>query len=302
MKDLHPLAGVYAASLTPLNADQSLDLASVPALLEFLAGRGCDGALIFGTTGEGPSFSPRERETVMRAAAEARRALPGFRLLAGTGTPSLSESIELTRLAFDLGYEGVVALPPYYFRRAAEAGIFAWFSALIQAAVPEGKYLLGYHIPGLTGVGFSLDLLERLKTAFPGRFAGIKDSSHDEPFARGLGERFGSDLLVLSGTDSLLTLALQNGAQGCITAPASLISPDLHLVWEAFKNGGDMSLHQPRVTEQRHVLEKASPFPPVLKALIHRLHNLPRWSLRPPLEPLAPEVEEMLVSEMTQLA
>ncbi len=302
MADLHPLSGVYAASLTPLGADGALDLDSVSPLMEFLASRGCHGALLLGTTGEGPSFSPGERARLWQAAAQARGRLPGFRLLAGTGTPSLSETIDLTRLAFELGFEGVVVLPPYYFRKASDDGLFDWFSELIRAAVPAGKYLLGYHIPGLAGVGFSLDLLARLKTAFPESFAGLKDSSHDEAFARQLGERFGRDLLVLSGTDSLLQLALENGAQGCITAPANLISPDLRLVWEAFLQGKDMGAHQPRVTEQRHILEKVSPFPPVLKALIHRLHGMPRWSLRPPLQALSPEVEEQLVSAMAQLA
>ena len=60
---LHPLSGVYAASLTPLKADYSLDLDSVPVYLDFLAKRGCHGALLLGTTGEGPSFSPAERLT-----------------------------------------------------------------------------------------------------------------------------------------------------------------------------------------------------------------------------------------------
>lgn len=300
MTGLHPLAGVYAASLTPLGADGALDLDSVPSLLGFLSSRGCHGALIFGTTGEGPSFSTGEREILWRTAVQNRPS--GFRLLAGTGTPSLTETIHLTRLAFNLGFEGVVVLPPYYFRKAGEEGLFEWFSELIRQAVPSDGYLLGYHIPGLTGVGFSLDLLDRLRTAFPGQFAGIKDSSHDEDLARQLGERFGRDLLVLSGTDSLLQTALENRAQGCITAPANLISPDLRLVWEAFRSGKDMGAHQPRVTEQRHILEKVSPFPPVLKALIHRLHGFPRWNLRPPLQPLSPGLEEQLVSEMAQLA
>src|SRR3990172_8323593 len=95
----HPLAGVYAAAVTPLQeADSSLDLDSVPVLLKFLASRGCHGAVLFGTTGEGPSFSASEREAVLRAASAARAFLPGFRLIAGTGTPSISETIVLTRL------------------------------------------------------------------------------------------------------------------------------------------------------------------------------------------------------------
>lgn len=305
---LHPLAGVYAAALTPLRAAEagdggsSFDLASVPALLRFLQERGCHGALFFGTTGEGPSFSPSEREPLLHAASIARERMPGFRLLAGTGTPSLSETIELTRLAFRLGYDGVVVLPPYYFRKATEDGLFAWFSELIRKAVPSEGFLLGYNIPPLTGVGFSLDLLSRLKDAFPGKFAGIKDSSHDTDYARALGERFGTDLLVLSGTDSYLQLAMQNGAQGCITAPASLISPDLRLIWEGFLRGEDVTALQERVAEQRHVLEAYPPFPPLLKALVHRLHGMPRWAVRPPLEPLSVEVEEKALAEFSQAA
>ena len=112
MTSQHPLAGVYAAAVTPLKSDLTLDLDSIPVLLAFLAARGCHGAVLFGTTGEGPSFSPAEREALLRAACEARQSLSGFRLLAGTGTPSVAETIDLTKLAFDLGYEGVLVVPP----------------------------------------------------------------------------------------------------------------------------------------------------------------------------------------------
>ncbi len=284
MTDLHPLAGVYAAAVTPLKHDSTLDLEAVPALLRFLASRGCHGALLFGTTGEGPSFSPKERETLLRSARVYRQQLPGFKLLAGTGTPSLSESIDLTKLAFDLGYDGVVVLPPYYFRKATDEGLFNWFSELITKAVPANKYLLGYHIPSAAGIGFSLDLLARLKNAFPTQFAGIKDSSHDEAFSTAVGERFGKDLLVLNGTDSYFHHALKNHAQGAITAAANLLSEDLREIWDLFQEGKDPSEVQARVTEQRHILEKYSPFPPTLKALLHKLHDMPRWIVRPPLE------------------
>ena len=293
MTDNHPLAGVYAAAVTPLKADSTFDLESVPALLHFLASRGCHGALLFGTTGEGPSFSPREREILMRSARVYRQQLPGFKLLAGTGTPSLGESIDLTKLAFDLGYDGVVVLPPYYFRKATDEGLFNWFSELMKKAVPAHGYLLGYHIPATSGVGLSLDLLARLKDAFPDQFAGIKDSSHDESLATALGERFGKDLLVLNGTDSYFHHALKNQAQGAITAAANLISEDLREVWDLYQAGQDPSAAQERVTHYRHILEKYMPFPPILKSLLHKLHNFPKWTVRPPLE----EMEEKKVVE-----
>jgi 4-hydroxy-tetrahydrodipicolinate synthase len=301
MTDLHPLAGVYAAAVTPLKYDSTFDLEAVPVLLRFLASRGCHGALLFGTTGEGPSFSPKEREILMRSARVYRQQLPGFKLLAGTGTPSLSETIELTKLSFDLGYDGVVVLPPYYFRKATDEGLFNWFSELITKAVPAKGYLLGYHIPGAAGIGFSLDLLARLKDSFPNQFAGIKDSSHDESFATALGQRFGKDLLVLNGTDSYFHHALKNHAQGAITAPANLISEDLRKIWDLFQEDKDPTEAQARVTKQRHILEKYMPFPPILKSLLHKLYEFPKWTVRPPLEEISAELESQALKEFESL-
>ena len=299
MTSQHPLAGVYAASVTPLRRmyGSTLDLESVPALLSFFAARGCHGSVLFGTTGEGPSFSPAEREKLMRAACEARQELPGFRLIAGTGTPSLSETIELTRLAFDLGYDAALVVPPYYFRKATDDGLFNWFSELITTAVPSDRYILGYHFPNVAGIGFSMELLARLKDAFPVQFAGIKDSSHDSELARRLGERFGSDLAVFTGTDSYLQLAMENKAAGCITAPANLLSPELREVWNCMNEGKDASAAQASVKKQRDILDKYPPFPPTLKALLHRLHGFPKWSVKPPLVEISPEMEEKVVSE-----
>jgi 4-hydroxy-tetrahydrodipicolinate synthase len=303
MTTQHPLAGVYAAAVTPLREqhDSSLDLESVPVLMKFLGSRGCQGMVIFGTTGEGPSFSPSEREALMRTASEFRQVMPGFRLLAGTGTPSLSETIDLTKLAFDLGCDGVLVLPPYYFRNAADNGLFAWFSELIRKAVPSNGYLLGYHFPSVAGIGFSIELLARLKDAFPVQFAGIKDSSHDPDLASTLGEKFGSDFVALTGTDSYLQLAMQNKAAGCITAAANIISPDLREVWDLIQEGKDASQAQERVTKQRDILDKYPPIPATLKALLHRIHGLPRWDVRPPLESISPELEERVVQEFEGL-
>lgn len=301
MTSTHPLAGVYAAAVTPLDHDSNLDLDSVPRLMKFLASRGCHGMVLFGTTGEGPSFSPAEREALMRAVCDQRAQFPGFRLIAGTGTPSLSESIDLTKLAFDLGYDAALVVPPYYFRKATDDGLFKWFSELINKAVPSDKYIIGYHFPNMAGIGFSIDLLARLKDAFPTQFAGIKDSSHDADLARNLGEKFGHDLVALTGTDTYLKLAMENKAAGCITAPANIISPDLRAVWDGMRDGRDISEAQARVDHQRHLLEKYPPFPPTLKTLLHRLHGFPRWSVKPPLESISQELEEKVVAEFQAL-
>jgi len=298
--DQHPLSGVYAAALTPLKSDSTPDIEAIPAFLAFLAERGCHGALVFGTTGEGPSFSPEERKVVWDTALKIRQTHPDFRLLAGTGTPSLAESIDLTKTAFELGYDGVVVLPPYYFRKASDDGLFRWFEELIQKAIPSDGYLLGYHFPDVAGIGFSMPLLKRLKDAFPVQFAGIKDSSHDPALASTLGRTFGSDLAVFSGTDSYFSMALQNQAAGCITAPANLISPGLRAIYDASLHDDDLSDTQALVTRQRHVLERYMPFPPALKAILAQLYDFPNWPVRPPMVEIPDETAAQAAKELQE--
>jgi 4-hydroxy-tetrahydrodipicolinate synthase len=301
MTDFQRLAGVYAAALTPLKPDYSPDPTALPALLDFLARRGCHGALLFGTTGEGPSFTPQERLLVFRAALDIRQIHPGFRLLLGTGTPSLEETVELTRAAFDLGADGVVVLPPYYFRKVSDEGLLTWYNQIIQRSVPSGGAVFGYHIPPITGVGLSFELLARLKDAFPDRFAGIKDSSADAQHAQEVGARFGADLLILNGTDRLFSLALQAGASGCITALANLFSPELRQVWDAHLRGDTDGKAQTRLNAARAVSESYPPAPPLLKMLMARWHGFPRWPVRPPLLPMSTELADKVAAEIEPL-
>ncbi len=283
--ELHPLAGIYAAAITPIKENgYALDPEAATAYLGFLAERGCHGVLLFGTTGEGPSFSAEERIQLFKSAVAVRQTYPEFRLLAGTGTPSLTETIALNQAAFDAGFEGVVTLPPFYFRAASQEGLFQWFDTVIRESVPAGKYLLGYHIPKVSGVPLHHDLLDRLKDAHPNKFAGIKDSSHDLDHARQLGQRFGRALLVLNGTDSYLLDALKFDAQGAITAPANIISPHMRALWDAFLSNEETESIQAEITLIREVLEKYMPFPPILKALVAELFDLPHWRVRPPLD------------------
>ena len=290
--------GIFAAAITPLRSDFSPDLSVLPSYLDFLAQRGCHGALLLGTTGEGPSFSPEQRRDVFRAALKVRQEHPEFRLLAGTGTPSLDETIALTHSAFDLGMDGVVVLPPYYFRKASDDGLFTWYQEVIHQAVPNDGAFFGYHFPGMSGVPLSLDLLARLKDTFANQFKGIKDSSGDPAFAEELGTRFGKDLVVFTGNDSLFTLALQSHAAGCITALANLISPDLRRLWDTSQSSQPDLKLQEKVNSVRAICEQYPPAPPLLKALLARYFGFPRWPVCPPLLPLPLETEDIVASQL----
>jgi 4-hydroxy-tetrahydrodipicolinate synthase len=278
----HP-KGVFAAAVTPLKPDLSPDLDGLAKLIQFLAQRGCHGILLMGTTGEGPSFSIQERMTVYRAAVEVRRSLPNIQLLAGTGTPSLEDTILLTKASFDLGYDGVVVLPPYYFRKTTDEGLLAWFSQVLDKAVPADGVVLGYHIPPMSGISLSLELLSRLKDAYPRQFCGIKDSSGDPEWARTLGTHFGSDLTVLNGNDRLFSLALQSKASGCITALANILSPLHRTVWDNFQAGIKDENTQAKLSHLRDICDCYPPMPPLLKLILAKLYGFPPSRVKPPL-------------------
>ena len=301
MQTSQRINGVFAAALTPLNEDFSIQVEALPGLLHFLAARGCHGALLFGTTGEGPSFSAKERRRVFRAVYTLRQDLPGFKLLAGTGTPSLDDTIHLTRAAFEHGFDGVVVLPPYYFRKATDEGLFAWYQNVIQKSVPGDGVLLGYHIPSISGVSLSIDLLTRLKDAFPQQFGGLKDSSGESEYSQQLGQRFGEDFIVLTGSDGLFGQALEKHASGCITAMANLFSPLLREVWDSFYVGKPYTQAQAQLIVRRDILSTYAPNASILKALLPRLHNLPAWPVRPPLIPTRPDLVEKALQELAAL-
>lgn len=296
------LSGVFVAAVTPLDSQAEIIFDDLPLLLQFLIKRGCHGALILGTTGEGPSFANHERIQLLQAALQIRQVNPDFCLLVGTGTPALEDTIYLTQQAFDLGADGVVVLPPYFFRKVNDLGLFEWYSQVIRRAVPSGSAVLLYHLPSITGISLSLDLIARVIDAFPDRLIGIKDSSTDPEFARQLGQRFADSLLIFNGTDDLFDLALNHSARGCITALANVRSPDARAIWDMHQSGTDPSEFQTRLSAARHVMNRFPPNPPLYKSLLHHIHGFPVWGVRLPLVQLpAGQAEQILNAALSEV-
>lgn len=294
-----PISGVFAAAVTPLKATGAPDLDSFPGFLEFLANRGCHGALLLGTTGEGPSFSFDERVAIWRASAAGRP--KDFILMAGTGTPSLAETIALNQTAFDLGYDAVVVLPPYFFRNASEDGLFTWFSQVIEQSVPEGRWLLGYNIPAVSGVPLSVSLLLRLNAAFPSRFGGLKDSTGDFESSKSYVAALpGKSVLV--GNDKLMAPGLAEGAAGCITALANTRSLELRSIYDAHARGEMTSEMQAALDPIRSAMDAMPSAPAYLKALLHAQHEFPLWPVRAPLQDFSSRQTQQALSALEPIS
>ena len=271
--------GVNAAVLTAMNADLSVDIDRMTAHSRWLLANGCNNLAILGTTGEANSLGISERIAVMEGLVE--RGIPATRLLPGTGTTALTDTVLLTRRAAELGCRGALLLPPFYYKNPSDDGLFAYFAEVIQRTGGDIKLYL-YHFPQQAVVGFGVPLIARLLGAFPGVVKGIKDSSGDYANSKAYADHFAKDgFEVYAGDDSLLRPMLQVGGAGCITAAANVncaIGAEVYANWDAA--GGEQA--QLMLTATRKAVTSV-PLIPGLKSLVARNTGDGRWTaIRPP--------------------
>src|SRR5208282_806802 len=176
------LHGVIAAIATAIDETGEPDCAHSLALARFLLDNGCDGLNVLGTTGEGTSFSLRQRLAVMSAYAAS--GLPLRRLLVGTGAAALDDAVTLTGHAAELGFAGALVLPPFYYKGVPDDGLAAYIGALVAATTDRPIPIYLYHYPQLSGLPWHPGLIRRLREAHGARIIGLKDSSGDMAYAR----------------------------------------------------------------------------------------------------------------------
>jgi 4-hydroxy-tetrahydrodipicolinate synthase len=294
------LPGIYAAVVTPLTAHLAPDLDALPPLLDFLAQRGCHGVVLLGTTGEGPSFSLDERTAFIRAAVQHRDATrPDLRLIAGTGCANLSETISLTRAAFDAGADAALVLPAFYFKNVSAAGLATYFEAIVQAAVPSDGRLLVYHIPQVSGVAIPDETLTRLRARYPRQVWGMKDSLDPRPHTQQVVRDF-PGFNVFTGSDSTISDSLAAGAVGAITALSNITSPLNRQVWDAHQRGATAPEAQARLTRARQVVAGLNG-PAVMKFALADIFGFRHWPVRPPLDDISAEGKARLALELREL-
>ena len=257
--------GAFAPIPTPLDAALAFDKKAQATHLKWLASEGLEGALILGSNGEFPSFSLGERREIAEAAAAADS---GLELILGVGSCALPEVLAMVDLASSLSYKAVLCPPPFYFRSAPVEGIARFFREILErSSLP----VLLYHIPQVTGVPFSDELLNLLGSHWS--LAGVKDSSGDPNELIRLSDRF-ADRCYLVGNDRLVTACIEAGGNGNISAGAS-VAPGLMC---AVRNGDGSQADLSRV---RALLEEYG-LGPSVKSILRRF-GFGEFSTRPPL-------------------
>ena len=293
---MNGLEGIFAPIVTPFRpGDGEIDLDWVQRHLAFLRQRGCDGVVPAGTTGEGPSLGFDERRRLIEhVVAHAA----GMAVIAGTGTPSLADTIALTRHAFQAGVDGVLVLPPYYYRAAPGEGLLAYFRRLCDRALEPGQRIFLYHIPQVSGVPITHELLDGLLATHAECIGGLKDSSRDPEALRAFVQRYPT-LRVFCGSDHLAGLAFSCGAAGTISVMANVVPDHLQALRRA-ADAGEARALQDRLTAAREMLG-AYPVQAGIKHILHRLGGLPPAGTRPPNVELSPEQRRRLDAELARM-
>lgn len=210
------IRGIVVPLVTPLTVDERLDLDGLTSLVEHVVTGGVHGIFILGTTGEGPNLSYALRRELIRESAR----LVGGRvpLYVGVTDTAFEESVQLGRLAADVGAQAAVFAPPYYFSLEG-TDLFHYTDALVRS-LPLPSIL--YNMPSMTKTAFPVEVLRRFVES--GRVVGIKDSSGDLGYySEVCGLMRGTDgVSTLIGPEALLIPSIALGGDGGVSGGANV--------------------------------------------------------------------------------
>lgn len=290
------ICGVLAPVVTPFRKDYAPDAERFVRHCRWLLKSGCSGLAVFGTNSEANSMSVAEKRRLLEALVGA--GVPAAALMPGTGHSALSDSIEMTRAAVELGCAGVLMLPPFYYKGVSDEGLYRNFAEVIERVGDERLALYLYHIPPVSQVPISLPLIEKLLGKYPGIVAGVKDSSGEWSNTKAMLDAFARDGFdVFAGSEVFLLENMRHGGKGCITATGNINPGPIDNVFRNWRSA-DADRLQGGITATRKIVQK-QPMIPALKAAIAHFGNDPQWkTCRPPLLELTASQEEQLISEL----
>ena len=219
------LQGLWPACLVPTHADGSVDLPKILGHVQHLLRVGCDGVTLFGTCGEGASFSVAERKQVLEYVV--RAGVQSSKLLVATNACALPDAVDLTRHATALGVFGVMFIPPFYFNAPTDDGVVQATCELIKRVADHRLRIVLYHIPSVTGVAFTEAAVAEIIQRYPQHIIGLKDSSGDQQHSMRFIKRFPSIGIVI-GNELQIPKLMPEGATGSVCG-AGNISPNLVL-------------------------------------------------------------------------
>ena len=281
------IKGIYAASMSILNEDLTLDIKKTIQHAEMVIDNGCHGAAIFGSTGQAQLIPVSEKINLLNHLTSSKYK---EKYIIGTGLNSLGETISLMRVSKSLGFNKFLIMPPAYYKYG-DKEMIEFYSKIIEAN-PDSEIVL-YNFEKLCGYKFSIECVKELVKIFPKNIVGVKDSSYN------LFENLKLDnFSVLPGSESKLFKGLQLGCSGIITATCNATSKLARKVYDDFQEENEQTINQ-NLCDVRSEFEKYN--------LISGLHTFfgkkdkCYKNLLPPLSILDSKNEEELNNNLRKL-
>ena len=217
------IKGIYAAGMSILNDDLSLNIEKTISHSEKIIKQGCHGVAIFGSTGQAQLIPVVEKISLLN-----KLSLSNFKknFLIGTGMNSLGETINFMKISSSLGFKKFLIMPPAYYKYD-DAEVIRFYSKIVEA-LPNSEIVL-YNFEKLCGYKFSLDCIKELAKRFPDQIIGVKDSSYN------LYEDLKIDnFSILPGSELKLLKGLELGCTGIITATCNVTATLSRNVYDDF--------------------------------------------------------------------
>ena len=220
---MNKIKGIYAASMSILNKNLSLNIDKTISHAEKIIDQGCHGVAIFGSTGQSQLISVSEKISLLNNLSDSRHK---DKYLIGTGFNSLSETINLMKIASSLNFDNFLIMPPAYYKYG-DKEVIDFYSRVIDAS-PKSKIIL-YNFEKLCGYKFSISCVEELVKKFPKQVIGVKDSSYN------LYENLRiKNFSVMPGSETKLLKGLELGCDGIITATCNVTASISRKVYDDF--------------------------------------------------------------------
>ena len=238
------IKGIYAASMSILNKDLTLNINKTIEHAEMVIDQGCHGAAIFGSTGQSQLIPISEKINLLNKLATNKYK---DKYVIGTGLNSLGDTISLMKVAMSLDFETFLIMPPAYYIYG-DKEVVDFYSKIVEA-LPKSKIIL-YNFEKLCGYKFSVECVKELVKKFPNQIIGVKDSSYN------LFENLKLDnFSMMPGSESKLLTGLEIGCSGIITATCNATASLARKVYDDFHNGTPQTVNQ-KLCDIRSVFEK----------------------------------------------
>ncbi len=227
------ISGIFAATMSVLNSDLSLNIEKTINHAEKLIDQGCHGTAIFGSTGQSQLISISEKIDLLN---KLSRSKYKDKHLIGTGLNSLGETINFMKIASSLNFNKFLIMPPAYYKYG-DSEVIEFYTRIIES-IPESKIIL-YNFEKLCGYKFSIDCVKELVKKFPSQIVGVKDSSYNL-FENLKLENFS----IFPGSELKLLKGLQLGCSGIITATCNVTAEISRKVYDDFHSGKEQSFNK----------------------------------------------------------